>query len=228
MIMGVTLAKIETVEGTGEWTLDKFHRVVPSQLRFEPRAWKVLPREGVLIAGEKTVRRSPGNPDTLKRVHTLFGKVAGEFWDPGLFLAVIANESRGVLNCERYEERLGDYSFGPGQFLTSTAYGLLNAARVAPPDVPVPKGGNPGKWRTFLCEPRNSMPLIRSYLTNINRRFGLKYDPVLIYAAYNAGSPRPSLKNDWGLVTNRPETLDHISAWYGDAWFVLNRQAGVS
>jgi hypothetical protein len=221
--MGVTLAKIENMEGKGDWSAVQLHRVLPAQLQLEGRGWKVIPQEGILVNGEAHVRRTVGNPDTLKRCHTLFGAFAGEFWDPGLVLAVIANESRGVLVCERYEKHLGDYSFGPGQFLTSTAFDVLRSSKVQAPAVPVPKGGSVEEWRKFLCEPKNTLPLIRAYLNQLNRRFNLKGDPILLYAAYNAGSPRPSNKNDWGLVTNAPDTLDKLSAWYGDAWFVINR-----
>lgn len=222
--MGITLARIQNLEGAdAHWSPYDYHRIQPSQIRFEGKAWRVERQLGVRVMGEPSVRRSPGEPTTLRKVHLLFWQYAKDFWDPALFLAVIANESRGVLVCERWEERLGDYSFGPGQFLTATAYGLIKQSKMTPPDVPVPQGGSAAKWRAYLCEAKNSMPLIRAFLSDINKRFALKQDPVLTYASYNAGSPRPSTSSDWGLITNKPETLDHISAWYGDAWFVINK-----
>lgn len=215
--MGLTLAKIETVEGKAAWSTFEFHRVQPAQVKFEPVAWKVVPKEGVMVQGEQRVRRTAGNPDTLKRVYLQYGALAKDFWDPGLILAIIANESRGELVCERYESRLGDYSFGPAQFLTGTAYSLTKD----PPDYPVTKGGSAEKWRKFLCDGKNSVTLIRSFLNTLNKRFILQQDPLLLYASYNAGSPRPSVSSEWGLVTNRSDTLDKISAWYGDAWYVI-------
>jgi hypothetical protein len=220
--MAITLAKFEATDGKSAWSALEFHRVQTQQLKFEGLSWKVVPRQGILIQGEDTVRRTKGIPDTLKKIYLQYGQNAAPFWDPGLVLAVIANESRGELMCERFEEHLRDWSFGPGQFLTSTAHDLLKGVKLFPPDVPIPKGGDPERWRRFLCDPKNTLPLIRAFLTNLNKRFNLQQDPVLLYAAYNAGSPRPSGKSEWGLVTNRPDTLDRISSWYGDAWYVLN------
>lgn len=223
--MGVTLAKIEAVNSRLPWHPWEWHRVQPAQVRFEPRAWKVVPKQGVMVQGETQVRRTTGNPDTLKRVFLQYGGFATEFWDPALVLAVIANESRGELMCERFEGHINDWSFGPGQFLTNTAWGVCKDIKIVPPDVPIPKGGNVETWRKWLCDRKNCLPLIRAFLNNLNKRFALQHDPLLIYTAYNAGSPRPSTKSDWGLVTNRPDTLDRLAAWYGDAWYVINNMS---
>lgn len=220
--------KIQNLEGPDpQWTRETFHRVHPRILGRQARAWRVLPGEGVQVQGEPFVRRSPGNPETLRKVHLVFGMNAQSFWDPALFLAVIANESRGKLVCERYESRLKDYSFGPGQFLSATAYMLLRRAKLNPPDKPIPDGGSIDVWRSFLCEPKNTVPLIKGYLSDLDRRFSLKRDPVLCYAAYNAGSPKPSSESEWGLVHHGP-ALDNISAWYGDACFVLNQDKSLT
>ena len=49
-----------------------------------------------------------------------------------------------------------------------------------------------------LKNPEKEIPLLAKYIKNkIN--LGLNFDPILTSAAYNAGSPRPSLSNPWHL-----------------------------
>lgn len=218
--MATQLARIESIEDGRVWAPERYHRVSPEQLNYETRGWRVVRDKGIQVFGEKTVRRSPGEPTTLRKIRTTFSPHLREFGPlQEVALAVLANESRGQIVCERWEERIRDFSFGPAQFLTATAYGVLKEAGQRPPAVPVPKGGDAETWRRYLNNAENSVALLRIFLSRLDARFMLKQDPILLYAAYNAGSPRPSVSvNDWGLVVNSGDTLNKFAAWIGDAY----------
>jgi hypothetical protein len=235
----VVLAKIQNSDGPDKvWIREQFHRVHPDQV-MKAQAWRIKPGEGVQVFGEDKVRRTPGKPSSMMKLDAAYGAVIDDIRtdvDKALLMACIMNESRGNEKASRYEPRIKDYSFGLCQTLTGTAHGLMKAANIQPPDKPISQGGNIEKWRAALCDPRTSIILGAQYLTGLNRRFVLKNDPILIYASYNAGSPRPTHKGTWGLITNvmdnpltqmrEADTLDHIAAWYGDACYVLSTTRG--
>jgi hypothetical protein len=212
------LARIRNLEEPGmDWGPYKYHCVDSNS---PVKVWALIPGIGIQIRGEQSVRRTPGKPLTLSRIIGEYDSACEGFFDPALLFAVIANESRGQEVCSRYEVRINDWSFGLGQLLTNTAYGLIKGAGLKPPDLSVPQGGDVVKWKNWLCQAKNNLPLIKMYLANLNRKFSLKGDPILIYASYNAGSPRPSSTSPWGLVHHGP-ALDHIAAFYGDACSLL-------
>jgi len=228
-----TIARIQAADGREVWSRSAWHRVHPSQVP-GARVWRVGP-EGVLVRGESTARRTPGEPITLRGVVERYRDFVPDGFDAALVLAVVANESRGKTTAERFESRINDYSFGVMQTLTGTAHGLMVGAGMTPPDKPIPQGGSVAKWRRALTDPAVSIAVGTRYLMRLDQRFGLKMDPVLIYASYNAGSPRPTKNGVWGLMANRlddpdtvrveDDTLDHIAAWYGDACAVLREHA---
>jgi len=138
------------------------------------------------------------------------------------------NESAGDPKAKRYEDHLSDYSFGLTQILTGTAHSLArgmgwpeqtaeDAKKWQLPDRPIPKGGKIGEWRRFLELPYNALLLAAEFHKINDKRFGLKGDPVLWYACYNAGSLRASDSNAWGIVHSVP-ALDSFCNFANDAW----------
>jgi hypothetical protein len=159
--------------------------------------------------------------------------------------ALLASEGRGVLDpYPRYESGRDDFSFGPCQILTGTAAGLLGLTPHPPalPKVLRVAGlkfpdqahaaawavANPDAlaWRALLRRPEVSTDLAAHYLRTIDAQ-GCAGDPILLYAGYNAGSPRKALHphDAFGLVSYvRPDNttaLDSFSKWYGDACAVF-------
>jgi hypothetical protein len=216
-----SIVRIQNLEGPdSRWEPGLFHRVSPNQSGRETRAWRTVLGMGIQVMGEPSIRRTPGAPVTVTNVLSRYADLMEAFFDPYLLLAVIANESRGLQSSKRYEARISDWSFGLGQVLSGTAYGLLCEAKRPPPDKPITDGGNVEVWERYLCKPENNVVLVRNYLMKLNQRFNLKNDPILIYAAYNAGSPRVGATSSWGLVHHGP-ALDNLAAWYGDACYVV-------
>lgn len=227
------------------WAPDKFHSVAGA-----PIIWKQTPR-GILVHGEESERRTRGEPTTLRRIWGQYGNVLRSVVDGvmdlprpclqeffPLVLAVIAAESRGDPTAERHEPSRHDYSIGLTQVLTATAQDL---ARTAPEKLrtrvvqladiaaekTIPKGGSLERWRSLLQEPHNAIALAVWYLLRASS--GLQFDPVLCYAAYNAGSARENASTPWGLNYYRKvdnhgkvvaDAMDSFVKWYGDACHV--------
>lgn len=232
------------------WGVRRFHRPsfeAPAEPRADDaskRAWK-LTDEGVLVENEDTERRTKGEPTTLTRIVEDFGDAiaeASELTDvpEQLIAAVIATESGGRLvvkrrdeegnieegPAERFEAHLNDWSFGLMQTLTNTAHAL---ALQAPAKLgveglkayrPVPNGGSADEWRELLSNPETSIRLGALYLARSNDRWSLEFDPIFVYATFNAGSPQPpgAVGNEWGIHgAANGKVFDHFAAWYGDA-----------
>lgn len=248
------LAVIQNGAGVDrEWRPDVFHRVSPAQVG-EKKLWWFQAVEGISILSENGVRRTRGKPRTVQRIWhdyapAINGVAMAEFPDEPLhtfdvgppsarryfeieiiLCAVMATESGGRTNAERYEKHLNDWSFGPMQILTATA---ASANKQGPPLFsalkPVPRGGDPRAWRVVLADPEVSLRLAARLLRKANARWRLKGDPILLYACYNAGGPYASKRTPWGLrAYDRdgpgPEwgALDHFAAWYGDACAVYS------
>lgn len=201
------------------WSPSRYHHVDGGK-----SAWRVQV-DGILVQGEVAPRRTKGEPVTLRRIRKRFGDHIAQIaartgLTQQLLGAIIAVESGGNEKAERFEQHINDWSIGLTQTLTATAYTVANRMRFEPMLKPVPEGGDVDEWRVYLGEPYTSIELGASYLVMQNERFALRYDPVLLYASYNAGSPRPSSGNDWGLVcydAHDYNALDCFAAWYGDA-----------
>lgn len=254
----LTLAKIQNGGGPdNKWRPDVFHRVHPSQGVGEKKHWWYQGVEGIQILGEDRPPRTRGKPRTLTRVATNFGahieeavenveegvliiyedvddeRASRELEFRRLMAAVFATENGGRIEGDRYEKRINDWSFGPAQFLTSTAHAVacnLGLVDGLPAKTMKQDGSDTNKkaWKAYLEDPFNAAHLMASFLYELNRRFDLRGDPVLLYAAYNAGSPRPSRYTKFGLVYYDPDrsgpkpgAVDHFVAWYGDACAVL-------
>lgn len=216
---------VDFIRDSDDWTPRRLHgrpdRDANEDLFFNQ--WK-LTEEGIAVDGENGVRRTRGQPATLQRIVEVYHKDifalsgAPTGLSEQLLAAVVATESGGKADAERFEEHLGDYSIGLMQTLTATAKQLMaqggNLPQLSAP--PIPNGGALETWRGFLREPQNSLALGAAYLRHQNRALELNSDPILLYCAYNAGSVRKTSKNSWGLVSYG-HALDHFSRFYGDA-----------
>ncbi len=193
-----------------------------------PRTWK-LSADGVIVTGEDAARRTPGQPVTMQRIAASFGGLVTDVTRAvqiatgcriprEMVLAVIAAESRGRPDAERIERKIHDRSIGLMQLLTRTAAGL-GAKGPAEPFAP--------EWTTLLGDPATNVDLGVRYLARALN--GAPFDPVLLYAAYNAGSTRAA-GTPWGVLYHRQvdkdgkviaDAMDSFVAWFGDACAVL-------
>lgn len=217
------------VEDCEDWCPTRYHRVSGAQ----GHVWKTT-AQGVLVKGEGSTRRTRGEPTTLRGIQDRFGALMDQiFFDTGvpiqLLAATMANESGGHDGGERFEKHLNDWSIGVMQTLTNTAWGVARSAthfnlKHVAQMTPIPKGGNLQDWRLTLHNSTTSLLLGAEMLRQINERFSCYWDPVLLYAAYNAGSPRKNDDRPWGLHYHRVELKDRVfdamdtfTAWFGDA-----------
>jgi len=232
----LTRVRIEALENREcDWTPNEYHHVLRDQVGEHCVTWRVA-ADGIRVLGEAgEPRRTKGAPSTLGRIFATFGHEIGIYSeafqvDARTIAAVIATESGGKPTAERAEPQIHDVSIGLMQTLTNTAKGVApfaikrmndiagDAVRLAGPSVP--KGGDLKQWRELLSQPRVSILLGTALLASIDEHFGCKGDPILMYAAFNAGSPRPSSRTPWGLVYYG-SALDSFSRWYGDACAVV-------
>jgi len=255
--MALQFAKIQHSAGPDkDWRPDVFHRVHPRQVG-KQKLWWFQAIEGISVLSEDAVRRTRGAPRTIRRLRkqhgdAIIGAQHRMFQDGPLhqyngttpqeaspnryeeievlLAAIMATESGGRCHVGRYEPHLRDWSFGPMQFLTATAWqfnrslGLFDKALK-----PVPKGGDFVAWKHVLADPEVSLCLACALLRYANKRWKLQGDPMQLYASYNAGSPVASRRTPWGLrgydrdgLGPAKGALDHFAAWYGDAcavWF---------
>lgn len=225
-----------SVQDCDVWDVRRYHRASfgpPAEPRADDalkRAWK-LTDEGVLVENEDTERHTKGEPKTLRRIVDTFGDAIAEASEltgvpKQLIAAVIATESYGKPDAERYEAHLNDWSIGLMQTLTGTAHAL---ALQAPAKLqveglkaylPIPKGGSIDDWRILLGKPEVSIGLGAHYLARNNERWQLEFDPIFVYATFNAGSPQPpgAVGNEWGIHgAANGGVFDFFAAWYGDA-----------
>jgi hypothetical protein len=210
------MAIAQIVDRDDVWEVGRWHSV-----KGKARMWCVT-ASGIQVSREVLPRRTTGEPKTARRIVATWGKVIQHMgWafdvDVRVLTAVICVESGGKVDAERYEEHLRDRSIGLCQTLTATAHQLAKELGVPNvPSNPLPRGGDLGEWRKFLGMGWNSIMLAGAYLQKADRRWTLRSDPVLLYACYNAGSPRVTDKNPWGLV-NYGHALDAFTRFYGDA-----------
>lgn len=221
------IAKIQNGAGPDKaWRPDTFHRVHPGQVGSN-KLWWFQAVEGISVLSENKVRRTKGEPRTLKRIidrykpefmsavhDVLGGGVFHTYSDNSdqpddlptrreevmvMLAAIMATESGGKLEAKRYEKHINDWSFGPMQILTNTAAGLNRKLKFWEPYPSVPKGGSPVEWEALLSLPHYSVAMACELLRQANKRWKLKGDPMQLYACYNAGGPYASKRTPWGL-----------------------------
>ena len=212
-----------------DWAPDLWHGV-----NGVPRRWRVTPK-GIEVQSESRLRRTrwEKHATTAADIFTRWrdfienaAEVTGV--DVRTLVAMMANESAGGPDLERHEAHLKDWSIGLSQVLTATARQVgvamgfpevtvddAEAATYRMPMASVPGGGDLDEWRTFLRHPRNSIMIGAGVLAAFNEQHGLKNDPVLCYASYNAGAPYFSDRNEWGLRSTT-HALDAFVNFHGD------------
>lgn len=220
----------------GTWATDDFHGVHRADVGADKHWWRRGP-EGIVLIGSCKPLRTKGKPVTATRIQKTYGwlieNLLGRLELPvakalELVIGMVATESGGRPTAAREEKAIHDWSFGLTQTLTRTAKGIEKAAGVKLPARSIPKGGSVAEWRTALSDAETSLRLGIAYLALIEKQFKCQGDPILIYAGYNSGSPRPSRSNPWGLVAYDRDgmgpalgALDWFARWYGDACAVV-------
>jgi hypothetical protein len=212
-----------------DWVPEKFHGVHRDLVGTHKHWWRLREHTdevpGVIVLGEDKPRRNLTADRVVLKIRdrypselakALMLPVANEyeygatdqFWR-AMILAVIATESGGNPQAQRFEPKIGDWSIGLMQTLTATAAGIEpkigtfragDGGPVRLPKTSVPKGGDAKEWEKALSDPLASVLLGSALLLHQNERLDLRSDPVLLYAAYNAGSARVSPRTPWGLV----------------------------
>lgn len=212
------------VKDSDTWALDRWHGR-PNDVHGSYSQWR-LGDLGIYVQGEPEARRTKGEPITARRIADQF-EVHIAHWSETFLISapmlvgLIATESGGKPEAERHEPKLGDWSIGLTQTLTATAKGVLRSFPNQIPKVTaesIPAGGSLEIWRGYLRQPEVSIGLAAAYLRSLSDKSDLRDDPVLLYAAYNAGSARAAKPgaNPWGIVSYG-NALDHFTRWFGDA-----------
>lgn len=214
--------------------------------RFSGQLWRYDDRGIYLKSHEKGKEplRTLGRPLTCRRIMELMGEhvlaMSTKYAVPAeLILMVVATETgfakshgftgpatfrwepNSEVNDVPPERFFGNYSAGPMQTLATTARWLIDtwdlpldpfetapAFRKQPP----PPAVHP------LYDYPISLDLGTAYIRQNWKKTGA--DPVLVSAAYNAGSLRKTTNNPWGLVCFG-DHLERAVKWYGDACAVM-------
>ena len=117
----------------------------------------------------------------------------------------------------------GDYSAGPMQVLSDTARWMNTTydLKYSSSDTlkyfknkPSKSPENLGLYDAATC-----IDIGTAFIAHNKAKTGM--DPLLVSAAYNAGSLRPTSENHWRIHCHGNH-LDRAAEWYGDACFVLN------
>ena len=187
--------------------VEELRRHAVQHRHFEGSVTWALTPEGISVEGAKPMGTT-GAPNTVKAIWEEYGvhcaAAARDFTVPvELIVATIATESSGKPDAVRKEAK--DTSYGLMQTLLMTAREALGDERLSGQD---------------LLRPETS---IRAGTAFIVRQRNLhKFDPVLVAAAYNAGSPRHAdfPGNRWRLYCYPPQSGDHLNrfvGWFNDA-----------
>lgn len=214
--------------------------------QFGGQEWRHDANGVYLRTAADTPLRTAGPPSTCSAIVNLYGqtihKAALEHKiAPELIVMTIATEAAFAKKANftgpstfRWEAlvqvndvsppTLGDYSAGPMQTLATTAREVIGRLGLSYPDPfavapyfemrPVPA---PATHPLYDAAPNIDIGSaeIRTRLSKTG------FDPILVAAAYNAGSLRPTDENPWHLDTTG-DHLNRAAAWYGDACFVLS------
>jgi peptidoglycan L-alanyl-D-glutamate endopeptidase CwlK len=203
--------------------------------------------------GSAKLWRTSGSPITVQEVVSRFGAIIGDASrrfnvEPALIIMTIATETSQYradgftgIRTFRWEPnatlnytgdpaldriQLGDYSAGPMQVLSSTARWLnatMNLGFDPGTAFPWYKNKPPTPSSTLgLMDPTICIHLGTAYIAHELSVTG--GDPLLVAAAYNAGSIKPSSENAW-RIHSYGNHIDRAAEWYGDACAVLNQTA---
>lgn len=197
--------------------IQEFHSYFPESVK-----WR-LTNDGIEIAGDGAVKRTKGNPDTIKKIWQNYGKeialYSTKYKVPiEIIIANIATESSG--NPKAYREEPGfvsdektpaRVSGGLMQTLVSTANQVLGLGKkVTSKD---------------LFVPDISINAGVGYIAT--QAFKTNLDPVLVPVAYNAGGIYLQ-KGDANRFKMRmypigtSEHVDRYILWFNDCRFAIN------
>jgi hypothetical protein len=189
--------------------------------------WRITPA-GVEIEGVG-LARTKGEPRTMRMYWgywaTHFLAASDRTGVPiALIMMTVATENGGyrpdtdgvphVIDVRREPGYVDDtktphrISVGPCHVLISTARGAM---------------GDPSIDRAWCLDRGNNIMAAARYIANQRERTG--YDPILVAAAYNAGSVREAkpgtrFGSRWHIAAYGNH-LDRAAAWYGDACAVI-------
>jgi hypothetical protein len=177
--------------------------------------WRVT-ADGIILETETKPARTEGEPITVRRIWRDFGSII-EFvclaWDVPMALVIttIAVESRGIVTASLAEPD-GRTSIGLMQTLTGTASEVMGRTVTA----------------RDLESPAISIEAGTRYIARSRKL--TKFDPILVAAAYNAGSlraPRAGDVNPFRLRStgnhlNRTKMFynDTVAAARSDGWYL--------
>lgn len=177
--------------------------------KFPGGATWALTAQGISVEGGAP-ERTGGEPKTVKRIWKDFGRYittwAGHYGVPvELIVATIATESSGDPDAWREEPRINDRSVGLMQTLVKTAREALSNASLRAND---------------LKDPSLSIQAGTAYIARQRKK--TLFDPPIVAAAYNAGSPyrEDAEGNRWRMrcyPLGTGEHIDRFVAWFGDA-----------
>jgi len=191
--------------------------------------------DGVYLRQNPTVPvRSNGSPVTCSMImdeyaSDIFRASITHGVPPEIIIMTIATETAMFRQVKftgpktfRWEPRPRTYSAGPMQILATTARRVIREQGLGyDPDDVAP---------SFASEPSSRPARLRLYEGDVNIDLGTAYikgklpetglDPILVAAAYNAGSLKDTTANAWGLV-HHGDHLDRAGKWFGDACFLM-------
>ncbi|MEM1073871.1 MAG: D-alanyl-D-alanine carboxypeptidase family protein [Pseudomonadota bacterium] len=229
-----------------DWTAFPAVQPVNWMSKFGGREWRVDDRGVYLRHEPHTPQRTPGTPMTVLTALDIYADEIGEACQkfgvpPELVMMTIATETGGMRKqgftgptTFRWEQHVkltttgdpaidgrekGDYSAGPMQVLSNTARDINNRLNLGfknKSDLKwfKNKPNAAGQKSIGLYKGAIAIPLGTGYI-NLQRAH-TALNPVLVSAAYNAGSVRASSSNSWN-IRSHGDHLDRAVKWFGDA-----------
>lgn len=187
------------------------------------------------VGGGVQPLRTKGSPETCIDIVTRFGthiqKASAKHGvPPELIVMVIATEvgayrKVGFTGPEtfRWEANVTDYSAGPMQILSKTALDTVEKGKLGYHSDLFPQlrsNPNPRPSELPLYDPALSIDIGTCLIRRLIDRN--RADPILVAAAYNAGSVREAHDNPWRVLCYGNH-LDRAAEWYGDACEVIGQ-----
>ena len=195
--------------------------------------WRVDPAGIYLRSINAGLRplRSAGAPVTATAVLNLYGDALAEAAirfqiAPEVLLMILATETGAFRRDNftgpktfRWEANISDYSAGPMQILSGTARDVNQSEGLGLDEAGMPamtrKPSKPPE-DLLLYQGAPAITVGAAYIRRNMQRQGLTDNPILVSAAYNAGSIRTSTSNLWRIFVFGNH-LDRAAEWYGDA-----------